>query len=140
MYTLLLSCELFSRSPIDLADTNKPVVKTVDLHFTAALSLLNYDEYTLAAGGSDRGSSIAFTLPGTWQSQWPGFSVPVLKIMLSTLLHNACIVDGGHVCINVLEHYMVSIGWLPYASSSALTPRSSNIVLFVGVSNKFETR
>ena len=82
-------------------------MKSVDLKFTGALSLLNYDEYIINSNTS--GGMWDFSTPGTWQSRWPpGFSIPALKTLMSTLLYNVCLIDGGFVCINALENYIVS--------------------------------
>jgi hypothetical protein len=76
-----------------------------------SVNLLNYDEYISGCGsGNGNGGGREgnyFQTPGTWQEEWPGLSVAALSTMMSTFLLNTCIVDGGSVCINALEHYMV---------------------------------
>lgn len=90
-------------------------MRSVTLHHSASLSLLNHDEYTSASrtcdssGGSGSGSGDDFfRVPGVWQTQWPvGVSAASLGAMMSTLLHGACLVEGGSVCINALDNLMV---------------------------------
>ena len=76
----------------------------MNLTFFRSLSILNYDEFS----SSTSGSSDDYRVPGAWYDEWPSFSVQPLLTMMTSLLHNTCIIDGGYVCVNALEHYMVS--------------------------------
>ena len=82
---------------------NDEAVKSISLHFVGSMNLLNYDEYSLNFNFERE----ELKLPSTWQSEWPDLSESALCTMMSSLLHQACIVQGGHVCINALENDMV---------------------------------
>jgi len=67
------------------------------------MNLLNYDEFVIHADFDDD----TLKLPSVWQPDWPDLSVTAVTTLMSSLLHQTCIVPGGHICINALEHDMV---------------------------------
>ena len=79
-------------------------IESVSLQFIGSMNLLNHDEFAIHANFDEE----TLKLPSVWQPDWPDLSVVAVSSLMSSLLHQTCVISGGHVCINVLEHDMVS--------------------------------
>lgn len=99
------------------------MVRSVSLHFTAAMSLLNYDEFYLTSDCFH--SNGEMNLPCTWQTVWPGLSEAALVGLMSTLLHGACLVNLGLVCVSFLEHDVVRAANSLQLAAGSFDPEAS---------------